>query len=328
MRFDFITIGGAVEDIAFYTDEGVLVENKKDVLRQKLVGFEYGAKIPVNKCESFFGGGAANAAVCLARLGFRAGALLNLGNDERGKKIKDVLAKEGVNGGLIKKSKIFPTGFSIVVIGRDKEHVAFTVRGANQELDFNSLEKRTMARASWIYLSSLSGDWEKVLKKIFSLTGPKVAWNPGGVQLAAGAGKLKKFLKKTEIFLVNKDEALELVVSDKKYGSRGNNFLNKKKNLFVALKSLGPKIVVITSGKDGADVYDGKNFYHKDSVMNQKNIADTTGVGDAFCSTFTAGFAKYKGDIKKSLNLAMKNAASVLRKAGAQNGLLPIKNLK
>jgi len=41
MKYDIITIGGATEDITFYTKEGVLIDNKKDVLRQKLLAFEY-----------------------------------------------------------------------------------------------------------------------------------------------------------------------------------------------------------------------------------------------------------------------------------------------
>ena len=39
------TIGGATRDIMFYTDDMVLIDNKADLLRQKLIGFEYGAKV-------------------------------------------------------------------------------------------------------------------------------------------------------------------------------------------------------------------------------------------------------------------------------------------
>lgn len=322
MKFDFITIGGAVEDITLHTDKSVLVDNKKDILAQRLMGFEYGAKIIIEEHENFPGGGATNAAVALARLGFKVGALVKVGQDERGEKIKKIFQAEGVKLDLVKEAKESPTGFSVIVIGKDREHIAFTIRGANSELDINFLEKKTLDNASWAYLSSLSGDWEEVARKIFSTKKVKIAWNPGGAQLAAGVNRLRKFLKKTEILLVNKDEAIELTISDKKYKKKANKFLNNKKNLFIALKSFGPKIIVITSGEAGADVYDGKTFYHKNSRADQKKIADTTGVGDAFCATFIAGFKRYKGDIKKAMNLAMTNAVSVLKKPGAQNGLI------
>lgn len=322
MKFDFVSIGGYVEDITLYTDKSVLVDNKKDILAQKLLGFEYGAKIIIEKHESFFGGGATNVAVALSRLGFSVSALINIGKDERGQKAIENFISQKVNVDLIKKTDKVPTGFSIIVISKNKEHVAFTVRGANSFLNINFLEKKTLAASSWIYLASLSGVWEEVLKKIFLVRGPKIAWNPGGTQLAAGAGKLRKFFKKTTILLVNKDEAIELIISDRKYKNKTNKFLNNKRNLLIALKSFGPEVVVMTDERRGADAYDGTFFYHQDSVANQAKIADTTGVGDAFCATFAAGYEKYNKDVKKAMKLAMKNAASVLRVAGAQNGLI------
>ena len=38
MKYDFITVGGATEDITFYTSEGVLIDNKGDILRDLEVG--------------------------------------------------------------------------------------------------------------------------------------------------------------------------------------------------------------------------------------------------------------------------------------------------
>ena len=49
MKYDIITIGGATEDITFYTSEGVLINNKKDLTNQKLLAFEYGAKVKIDK---------------------------------------------------------------------------------------------------------------------------------------------------------------------------------------------------------------------------------------------------------------------------------------
>jgi len=46
-----------------------LIDNKQDILRQKLLAFEYGAKINSEKVVHGFGGGAANTAVSFASLG-------------------------------------------------------------------------------------------------------------------------------------------------------------------------------------------------------------------------------------------------------------------
>ena len=84
--------------------------------------------------------------------------------------------------------------------------------------------------------------------------------------------------------------------------------------------------MVITSGKEGADAYDGRNFYHQDVMKEQKRV-DTTGVGDAFGSSFIAGLILYEGDIKKAMYLGVKNTASVVSEQGAQNGLLAKKDI-
>ena len=83
---------------------------------------------------------------------------------------------------------------------------------------------------------------------------------------------------------------------------------------------------MITNGKNGADAYNGKKFYHQD-IVKEKAKMDTTGVGDAFGSTFVAGLNLYDGDIQKSMRLAVKNTSHVIAKQGAQNGLISKKDI-
>jgi len=89
MKYDFVTIGGATRDIAFFTDEGVLIRNKENPfnMRQKLLAFEYGAKIRIDEFINLFGGGASNAAVNLVGLGFKTAAIVEVGDDENGRAI-------------------------------------------------------------------------------------------------------------------------------------------------------------------------------------------------------------------------------------------------
>ncbi len=321
MKYNIITIGGATEDITFYTREGILIDNKKDILRQKLLGFEYGAKIKVDRAYVSFGGGAANTAVCFSRLGFRVAALLSVGADERGQRIINNLKKQRVSVNLVQRSRQTESGFSFLLVGPNNEHIVFSNRAANRELKVTKREKRVLKMTDWIYITSLSGNWDEVLKSVFSSPTARIAWNPGHIQLKAGIKQLDKYLGKTAVLLVNKDEAIELVVSLPEFRSKNYRYLNNVKNLLRVLKGQGPEMVVITSGKYGADVYDGKNFYHQ-GILKEKKRVDTTGVGDAFGSSFIAGLELYRGDIRKAMRLAIKNTASVISRQGAQNGLL------
>lgn len=326
MNYDFITIGGATEDITFYTDEGILINNKKDPLKQKLLAFEYGAKIKVDRSFAGFGGGAANAAVSLANFNFKTACLCAIGADSRGQRILDNFKKRGVDTSLAQKVN-GETGFSFLLVGPANEHIVFSNRAANDQLSITNYQLRIIAKSNWLYLTSLSGAWQANLDKIFSVQGVKIAWNPGHRQILTGLKFLDKYFKRAECLIVNKDEAIELAMSLKKYKAKDRVFLNKVKNLLLILSSFGPKIVVITSGKQGADAIAAGKFYHQ-PIVKEKERADTTGVGDAFGSAFVAGLELYEQDIKKSLFLASKNAASVVSIAGAQNGLLGKNDIK
>ena len=325
MKYDVITIGGATEDITFYTDEGVLINNKKDLTKQKLLAFEYGAKVKIDKSFSGFGGGAANAAVGLSGFGFKTACLCAIGEDSRGQRILNNFQARGVDITLAQKVKNVETGFSFLLVGPANEHIVFSNRGANNELTINDFEIEILDQSEWIYLTSLSGEWENNLEKIFSVKNEKIAWNPGHRQILTGVQGIGKYFKKTTCLIVNKDEAIELVMSDKKYKNKSRVFLNKAKNLLLALSSYGPKIVLITGGRHGADAISEGKIYHQ-PIIKEKQRADTTGVGDAFGSAFIAGLELYKQDIRRSLILASRNAASVISIPGAQNGLLSKKD--
>lgn len=326
MNYDFITVGGACEDLSIFTDDGVLVDNPKDVVKQKLLGFEYGSKVKVKKFLSTPGGGADNTAVAFSRLGFKVAILAALGDDDRGKKIVKNLRKEGVDTGFIEVIKNNDSGFSPSIVGRDNEHVFFPVRGANEKLKIHQIDQRRLKKTKWLYLTSLSGDWPPVLKKIFSVKGVKIAWNPGGSQISSGMKTFARYLPKTEMLMMNEAEARALVFSNPAFSHKKKSFFNNHRSLAKAIKSEGPNLVVITMGEAGALAYDGKKFYRQ-QVVKPKKYVNTIGVGDAFGSTFVAGLEMFSGNIKRALKLAAKNSSAVVERYGAQTGLLRRRDL-
>ena len=328
MKYDIITIGGATRDITFYTDEGVLIDNKKDILRSKVLAFEYGSKVKISQAYNTSGGGAANAAVCFSLLGFKVSSFISIGQDIRGKNIIQNLKKNKVNTKWLQKSNIAESGFSFIVASSNhgNEHVIFSHRGANEQLCITNKEVLILNQTRWIYLTSLSGKtshWKSNLANIFKAQGQNIAWNPGGSQIAAGLKVLKKYLQETTVLILNQDEALELVLTSLKFNKKTKTYLSNIKNLIKILYEFGPSIIVITCSEKGAYVYDGKNHYYQPALKEKKRV-DTTGVGDAFGSTFIAGLDMYDGDIKKALKLAARNASSVIEEVGAQNGLMSV----
>ncbi len=332
MLYDVITIGGATYDITFFPNENeaILIDNKQDILRQKLLAFEYGAKINAEKVVYGFGGGAANTAVSFAAFGLKVAAMVVAGNDIFGKEIITNFKKRKVGTGLIQKIPHHASDLAVIVIGPDKDRVIFFDNKIKNKLQLEKKGITALKNTKWVYLASLTGNWRNILNGVFAVkdkkTEIKIAWNPGQSQLSGGLNELRRFLKQTEVLILNQDEAIQLAMTDPEV--KGKNFdLNNIKNLLPIIKNYGPRIAVITCGKNGAWAYDGVKMHYLAIVEKQKRV-DATGVGDAFGSSFVAGLELFKGDIDKAMKLGIMNTSSVVATPGAQNGLLSKKDLR
>lgn len=322
MNYDFITIGGVTRDISFFTDQGVLIKNSGDILRQELLGFEYGAKIKVDNFIHSYGGGAANSAVCLANFNFQVACLASVADDEGGRLIKNNLKSRKVETKLLKIKKGESSGTSFILIAPGGERIIFAQRGTNATLKLGAGDLKKISKVKNIYIASLAGAWQENLVSIFSSIKAEqnVFWNPGMSQLLGGAQKLSPFIKKTTVLALNKDEALQLLFSSKKIKADYDHFDNEV-DIVKAIYLLGAKIAVVTLGDQGVIVYDGQKIYRRPIIKGTKK-KDTTGVGDIFNSSFAAGYVKFQGNIEKALDLALRNAAAKISHLGAQNGLL------
>lgn len=319
-----ITIGGATRDISFNVSEGVIINNHRDLLRQELLAFERGAKIKVEKFYHFFGGGAANAAVNFAKSGFEVSCAAAIGDDYEGKEVLANFKKYKIKTNLISVEKGKETGFSFVLIEKEGARIIFANRCANDDFFLKETSSAKLKEADWIYLASLGRYWEKTLKVILKDKNLKLAWNPGELQYSLGGAVLAPYLKRTDLLLMNLDEAIELVASFPAYRHQNRSFFLRVENLLAALKSFGPKIVVITSGEKGADAFDGSEFYHQNIEKEQKK-ADTTGIGDAFNSSILIGLILSSGNLKEALKVAAKSSANKVSQLGAQNGLTDLR---
>jgi sugar/nucleoside kinase (ribokinase family) len=319
--FDIITIGGATRDVTFLTDKGKVIETPENLTEQSLLAFEYGAKIKSEEVFFNFGGGACNTAATFAKLGLKTAVNCRVGKDDGGEYILSNLRNAGANTDLVQVDEDMKTGFSLVVVNKKNkggDRVIFVYKGAS---DFLDVKKENLTGTRWIYLTSLAGDWEESLNEISRVVEKnniKLAWNPGATQISAGKNKLEKLLSSAEIFIVNKDEAIELVQSDKNL-SLDFNQISDPAVLARNIKSWGPKIVVITDGPEGAYVYDGKNVLYSPATSRDK--IDSTGAGDAFGSAFVGGHI-LNDNLEVALKYGIINSGNVVSEYGAQNGIL------
>jgi len=166
-------------------------------------------------------------------------------------------------------------------------------------------------------------DWPAVFDKIFEFkvrNKTLLAWNPSNIHLKAGYKKLSKYLKLTDVFILNEDEARELVLSEKK---ETGSFVIRR--LLREIRQMGVKIPAITVGAKGAYAYDGLRICYQKEMPAK--VINTTGAGDAFSSGFIASLIYKPSDIQRALHWGVANSTSVIKKIGAQRGLLNKKQI-
>lgn len=304
--FDIITVGSSTVDVFMHTDP-----KQTEVLRiHKHVDIAYplGAKILVNELDFFTGGGGTNSAVAFSRLGLKTGWIGRVGKDNNGLMILDELYKEDVTflgyaGGI--------TGYSVILDAIESDRTIFTYKGCNDDLNYRKIK---IPQTKWFYFSSMMDKSFLTMKKIAyyaNIHNIKIAFNPSLYIANKGVKHLKPILRNTEILIFNKEEAQALL------GKTIENIFH----LLHEVQALGPKIVIITDGKNGASCLDTTEGFFYNILPVKLKIKETTGAGDAFASGFVA--AKMLGkNTEFALKLGMLNAESVIRYKGAKNILL------
>jgi ribokinase len=305
--YDVITVGSATVDALVKTEFCEMLYGKN---KEECVAYPTGSKILIEKLNLTVGGGGTNTAVALSKLGHKVAFIGKTGIHENSRRVLGALKKAKVSTSFVVRSKNGRTGYSIILDSLKHDRTILNFRGSNNNLKIQEVPLNKL-KTKWFYFSSMIQESFHTLEKLAvyaKKNGIKVAFNTSSYLARKGKKYLGKILKNIEILILNFDEA-QLLVG--KY--------QDVKVLLGKLHDLGPNIVAITDGKKGVFVLGDGTFYHG-HARNVK-VAETTGAGDAFASTFLSGMIRKK-DIVFALKLGMANAESVIQKHGAKEGLL------
>ncbi|MFA5934051.1 MAG: PfkB family carbohydrate kinase [Candidatus Paceibacterota bacterium] len=278
----------------------------------------YGDKIPYEFVEIVRAvGNSANAAVSASRLGLTSAFLGTVGDDQNGKECIESLQKDKVVTDYINIDKDQPTNYHYVLW----YDVDRTILVKHAPFKYKIPEALEMNPSKWIYLSSLGDSslefHEQIVAYILRHPEIRLAFQPGTFQIKLGTEKLKDIYARTEIFFCNVNEAERILGITS--ASLPVDQKEKVLKLMEMIRALGPKIVSITDGIDGASVYDGTEAWYIPVYPHEPY--DRTGAGDAFSSTFTSALILGKS-IEEALMWGPINSMSVVQYIGAQKGLL------
>jgi 2-dehydro-3-deoxygluconokinase len=306
---DFIAIGDTVVDEFIRLKDAQI--NCDDKNEHCTITMPWGDKIPYDFSVIVPGvGNAANAAVAAARLGLSSGFVSNVGKDRYGEDILAMFAREGVDTKYIAINDGVPTNHHYVLwYGAER---TILIR---HEV-YPCIIPEGFEAPKWIYLSSIgkhAGEvfYNELASWLDAHKETKLAFQPGTFQMDMGKEKLARLYALTELVACNKEEAeriLEIGETDIKV-------------LLEKMHSLGPKIVLITDGTNGAYASDGEKMYKVPMYPDPKPAFDRTGAGDAMTSSVVAAFALGK-TLSEALLWGPINSMSVVQEIGAQKGLL------
>lgn len=310
-KLDVLSVGDIVTDAFIklqddqawtYTDE-----HGNDVLAMK-----FGTKLPFESALVVQAvGNASNAAVAFARMGLESGFATNVGDDQEGRDMIVALGKEKVRTNLVKVNHAKKSNYHYVLRYQSER----TILIKHEEYDYQWPHLHPEEVPRWVYFSSISEHaipyHDQVSDWLDRNPDVKLAFQPGTFQMEAGVERLKRIYERSEVLVLNREEAVTV--------GGGNH--EDVHDLINKLHALGPKIVVVTDGPDGAYASDGTNAWKMPLYPDPAPPVDRTGAGDSFASTFVAALAKGH-DIESALQIAPINSMSVCQKVGAQAGLL------
>jgi ribokinase len=235
------------------------------------------------------GGKGANQAVAAAAAGARVAMSGCVGDDAGGLAYLDRLAGRGVDASAVRVCAGRPTGHALVTVADDGENTIVVVPGANALLDAREVSAVDALGPGDVLLLQLE------VPRPVVCTAARRASSRGArvvINVAPYAALPPDVVALADPVVANEHEMKALAEA----GS-------------------APRSLLVTFGRNGAS-WDG--VITPADVVEQEDVADTTGAGDAFCGTLAAALAG-GADREEALTAALAAGASAVRHEGAQH---------
>ncbi len=277
----------------------------------KTVAFNLGDKIPVGMSRMTLGGNGANVSVGLKRLSQDVSFYTYLSDDILSRQIKDTIEKEKIR--LIDHDQKTKSSSLSLIFDFTSDRIIFS---HHEQLN-HSFDSSKADSPQALYLTSLGDSWTEAYQNLLTFVQSHplmLAFSPGSHQLSGINDLIFEIIAVSRILFVNKEEGEKII---EKKGESAKDM----KELLEKLSKLGPEIVSVTDGKNGAYSFENGNTYSAPAFDTKTEGVDKTGAGDAYASGFFGATLLGK-DIKTAMRYGAANANSVILKKGAQEGLL------
>ncbi len=247
------------------------------------------------------GGKGSNQALAAARLGAASHMIGSAGNDDFGKRLKEVLEESGVDCDKIEFHDKISTGVAVITVTEDGESAIILSQGANTRLNAKSIEN-----AADVFKSCDSALFQMEIPPETVAAGLRMAKQSGCKTFLSAE---PPFSLPSEAwncidFMILNEKALNFYVSGHSEELKSQE---KIAEMVEQLKSRGVRDVVVTQSARGGWIFahNKKPFHFEPFAVR---VVDNTGARDAFCAGLCVGLSE---------GMTLESAARFASAAGA-----------
>ncbi len=296
-----LVVGSSVIDLFMTVDKNHIETRDRKVI------LNLGDKIPSEIKKLAVGGNGANVSVGLCRLEIPASFYTYLGSDVLSRKIEEDLSREGV-ALASKRGAIQNAPLHIILDFTEDRVILSHYEHVDHDFSYDGQEK-----FDFIFLNSLADTWEGAYQKVYDYAKKNnipFAFSPGSRQLDRLDDLIYQIIGHTKIFFSNKEEAVRIIKKEE----------TDIKVILKELKKLGPSIISVTDGPNGAYAIDENNncYFIKPAPTDS---TEKTGAGDAYATGFFASIL-HGNNTSTAMTWGTLNAGGVMQDVGAESGLL------
>jgi len=227
-------------------------------------------KVEILNYQRDTGGPIARALIALARLGKKVALIGNVVDDDSGVFLLDALKRESVDMRTVKVGAGKITGFAYAFIEQDGGARTTAHFHGDIDISISELDKRVVLDSRVLLWDGRGGTPAIVLAELAHLNHVLVVLSMGSVR-----PNIEKMLSQTDVVIVS-----QTFVND---FSPGMDFETAGR----ALIALGPKVVVITLGQEGAWCFSPDGHFKQPAFVVR--CVDTNGAGDVFAGGMVYG---------------------------------------
>jgi len=221
------------------------------------------------------GGPTATGIVAASKLGVEVGFIGNLSDDNGGAFLKQDFAKYGVDTKGVKTISGYRSFTSVIWLAQDSaSRTCVFDKGNLPALVLDDAQKKEIADAEVFMIDGNEMDAAEEGCKVARANGTKVLYDCGGLYQG-----VERLLKLTDVMIPSEEFSM------------GHTGCKTPQEAAVKLYEMyHPEVVVVTCGKEGGYIYDGKAVEHYPAFPVE--AVDTNGSGDVFHGAFAAAMVK------------------------------------